>query len=271
MKMIKTSGNTKIDNSRSADKWLIGGLSLRPSDLSGYDVCSDATVACRAACVLECGRGTMNNVQEARNRLTRLFFEDRQLFLQYFHADLFALERKAEREGKRAAFRGNVASDLPWELIDPTLFTLHPNIQWYDYTKNIRRFKRELPANYSLTYSLNEDSNPEAVLDLLRRGFNVAVVTDTHYWVQSGRKDPLPEEWTYHGETFEMVDGDVDDLRIPELDGRGRWIGLRGKGGKANVMAGVKGGFIQVVPGGRIDLGECADPRITPLTISIAA
>ncbi len=145
-----------------------------------------------------------------------------------------------------AVCRLNVASDLPWERIDPTLFSAHPSIRFYDYTKGAVRLLGDLPANYTLTYSWNELSSPAAVVSILERGHNVAMIFDTIYQPSQGRVDTLPQSRRLPGtdSRFRVVDGDVSDIRLPELDGRGAIIGLRGKGGRDIVATGVADGFI---------------------------
>lgn len=59
--------------------------------------------------------------------------------------------------------------------IAPKLFTRFSDVIFYDYTKIAKRFAGDLPANYSLTYSLAEHNATEAEA-VLKAGGNVAVV-----------------------------------------------------------------------------------------------
>jgi hypothetical protein len=238
--------NTKLAKSTGRG-YLLASLSLRPANLSGREVCPWRTPACTQACVLEhAGRGNMPNVRDARDVKTDRFFDDRAGFLVDLHADLAWLERAAAKQGLIPAVRLNVASDLPWERIDPTIFSAHPTIRFYDYTKGATRFAGQLPDNYSLTYSYNELSSPADVVAILRSGGNVAMIFDTIYRPSIGRKDNLPTARRVPGTDirFNVVDGDEHDIRLTELDGRGVIIGLRGKGGKEIVKTGVAAGFI---------------------------
>jgi hypothetical protein len=247
--------NTKLAKSGGRG-YLLASLSLRPANLSGREVCPWRTPACTAACVLEhAGRGNMINVRDARDVKTDRFFDDRQAFLADLHQDLRSLERAAARQNLVPAVRLNVASDLPWERIDPTLFSAHPSIRFYDYTKGAARLLSALPGNYSLIYSFNELSNPADVVAILRRGGNVTMIFDTVYNPAHGRIDPLPVSHALRVKSstndfqstvyrFDVVDGDAHDIRLPELDGAGVIVGLRGKGGKAIVAKGVADGFI---------------------------
>ena len=60
---------------------LTGILYMAPYNLSGKNVCPNASAGCAAACLNTAGRGAMNTVQAARLKKTNRFFEDRQQFL----------------------------------------------------------------------------------------------------------------------------------------------------------------------------------------------
>ena len=246
------SSNRKLEKSSDragAEGYRIWDLSLRPANLSGFNVCHYSTPSCRAACVLEkAGHGNRGSVKDARDRRTVKLFTQRRQFLADLHADLHNADELAQRDNLRALVRLNVGSDVPWETLAPSLFECR--IVAYDYTKVRPRFDRKLPSNYHLTYSHNERTPDGFSQELLRRGINVAVVFDTLYQPRWGRVNALPTHW----KRFKVIDGDTHDLRLPETDGRGVVVGLRGKGGYGNVLAGVAGGFIQRVPGGVADL-----------------
>lgn len=87
---------------------------------------------------------------------------------------------------------------------------IFPDVQFYDYTKRANR--RDLPANYHLTFSLSEDNDERAQI-ALENGLNVAAVFRA-----------LPE--TFLGR--KVVDGDESDLRFK--DERGVIVGLKAKG-----------------------------------------
>jgi hypothetical protein len=97
----------------------------------------------------------------------------------------------------------------------------HPDLTFYDYTKNPERMYRylsgEMPKNYKLTFSRSE-SNEDAATAVTRLGGNVAAVFTT----KKGRD--LPD--TYLGAP--VIDGDTHDLRF--LDPSGVVVGLRAKG-----------------------------------------
>ena len=108
---------------------------------------------------------------------------------------------------------------------------MFPDVQFYDYTKNYLRFDKVLPSNYHLTFSRSE-TNEAKSLELLKRGFNVAMVFDK-----------LPTE--YQG--FEVINADNDDLRF--LDPKGVICGLKykkmtGKGGAEKNKVAFESGFV---------------------------
>lgn len=246
------SSNHKLAKSSSRAHgagYRIWDLSLRPNVLSGHNVCTFSTPSCRETCVLEvAGHNNRPSVRTAKDRRTVKLFTQRRQFLADLTADLHNADELAARDGLRALVRLNVGSDVPWEQLAPSLFECR--FVAYDYTKVRPRFDRKLPENYHLTYSHNERTPDGFSVELLRRGINVAVVFDTVYMPRWGRVDGLPTHWR----RFKVVDGDAHDLRLPETDGRGVVVGLRGKGGYGNVLKGVAGGFIQRTTGGVADL-----------------
>ena len=134
-------------------------------------------------------------------------------------ADIRAGIRKAEREGLTLAVRLNGTSDIRWETIAlegaRNIFEMFPGVTFYDYTKLPNR--RNLPANYRLTFSRGEQG-PDKVRDIIRGGRNVAAV------FRVGRREELPLFW----EGLPVIDGDRTDLRF--LDPEGVVVGLRAKG-----------------------------------------
>ena len=210
------------------------GIHFAPSTISGYQVCASASKGCTSACLYTSGHGRFTRTQEARIAKTKKFFETRAQFLIELVKEAKASMRKADREGFKPAFRLNLTSDVRWETIPvtvdgityPNIMTAFPQVQWYDYTKHTNR--RNIPANYHLTFSRSE-SNEDQLTAMFDRGFNVAIVFDTK------KGEPLPTE--YMGRT--VIDGDEHDLRF--LDPKGVWVGLRGKG---EAKKGTHNGFV---------------------------
>lgn len=222
MKLLSPAAtNAKTAKNASQGNYLSYTLHLAPAKMSGYNTCPAASAGCAAACLNTAGRGAFSNVQQARIRKTKLFFEARSEFLQQLQADLDAVVRKATKLGAQAVVRLNGTSDLDWiaiKLINgKNVFESYPTVQFYDYTKLLPRLKRlklNPISNYNVTFSRSE-SNGADCLQALKLGFNVAAVF-------SGM---LPT--SYKGYT--VLDGDTHDLRFLDLQG-GHVVGLKAKG-----------------------------------------
>ena len=198
---------------------LTGILYMSPYNLSGKNVCPNASAGCAAACLNTSGRGAMHVVQAARLKKTQRFFADRQQFLWDLVNEIRALKRKAQARGMKAAVRLNGTSDLPYEKYKigdtgKNIMELFPDIQFYDYTKlETRITKGQLPANYHLTFSRAEDNDHK--LDAVLKHTSAAVVF-------SGE---LPATWR----GYPVIDGDEHDARFTDA-GPGTVIGLLVKG-----------------------------------------
>ena len=122
---------------------------------------------------------------------------------------------------KQFAIRLNGTADIPFENIPvngfKNIFEMFPEVQFYDYTKNHKRFDNViLPENYYLTFSRSEENDKES-LDILNRGYNVAYVFGVR------KEQDLPK--TYLG--FKVINGDESDLRF--LDEENVIVGLKYK------------------------------------------
>lgn len=219
------------DNPKSEKAVKLGWLNaihyMAPARSAGAgNLCSHASKGCIRLCLGEhSGYADMfASVRESRRAKARLFLKYRERYMTLVTRQLAAFLRKAQRDGLKPCVRPNGSTDIAWEGIrfeGKTLFEMHPDVQFVDYTKNWRRFDRKLPANYHLTFSRSETNEPIA-LDLLRRGVNVAVVFEKK-----------PAMW----KGFRVIDGDAHDLR--HLDPRaaagepGYVVGLTPKGRRA--------------------------------------
>lgn len=225
LKLLST--NQKLE--KHIPGFLAYGLQLAPTNISGFNVCQFASEGCRAACLFSAGKGALPHVIKGRIRKTRLFFEDKKEFENQIVRDIEKVLETAKSENKRAAIRLNTISDLPWESIRfgaASLIDLFPDVQFYDYTKSVRRalnFSRgrrgnlPWPKNYHLTFSRSE-SNEKQVKKVIDAGGNVAVVFGVR------KLDKLPGKYYDR----RVVDGDINDGRF--LDPDGCVVGLRGKG-----------------------------------------
>lgn len=218
------NANTKL-NKGSKVNYFNMGLHLAPHTSSGAgNTCPKATQGCISSCLNRAGHGGMTNlitgvnrVQDARIRRTRLYYTDRQAFLELMVQDIIKAIKYCTKKELSLAVRLNLTSDICWEKYkidscDKTLFELFPDVQFYDYSKILGRKFKHIP-NYHLTFSRAE-SNEADVLNAIGQGYNVAVVFEKL----------LPE--TYMG--LNVIDGDLSDLRF--LDPPQSIIGLKAKG-----------------------------------------
>ena len=211
--------------------YLTAILHLAPADVAetGVNLCPASTAGCRAMCLNLSGHGGMinpktgtNNVQIARKRKSREYVADKVAFARRLIGEVSKFVVKANRKGAVPCVRLNGTSDIVWEkvLVDGKPIMAHfPDVIWYDYTKLANR--KDLPANYSLTFSLAENNEAQACV-ALNNGINVAVVFSTK------KKDALPSNYVLGGKEFTVINGDETDLRF--LDAKGVIVGLKAKG-----------------------------------------
>ncbi len=220
-------------------------LHLAPARLSGYEVCPMRTEGCTLACLNVAGHGGIgagslaqiahglksNAVQRARIRRTKLFFEHRADFMRQLYREIIAAINFAKRKHLTPVFRLNGTSDIRWENVPfgahNNIMQAFPEITFYDYTKIANR--RNLPANYSLTFSLAEN-NETMARQALRNGMNVAAVfrdkkTCVHY-LETGYN--LNERGFFPPHWYPVFNGDETDLRF--LDPKGVIVALYAKG-----------------------------------------
>jgi hypothetical protein len=173
------------------------------------------------------GKGTLPSVQRARIVKTRFLAEHPHEFVTLLGWEI----RRAVRKHGRIVVRLNVASDIRWERVAPSLFAMD-GVAFYDYTK-APVSQRTATDNYRITYSVSERGHSVTnALEALKALANAAVVFDTP------KGQPLPITW--HG--YRVIDGDVSDDRTQ--DPRGTVVGLRAKG-SARGVRGSEDGFVK--------------------------
>ena len=180
-----------------------------------HNLCAMADKAkCHEGCLNTAGRGQMGVVQRGRERKTQLYFSDRIGFMDALINDLTVFSRRQRKKNIQPCVRLDGTSDTGMGAKVAPQF---PEIQFYDYTKVIKRAYQDRPSNYHITLSYSEaDADyAEQVLTAVRdTGINAAVVF----------RDKIPA--TFKG--LRVVDGDKDDLRF--LDPQGVIVGLKAKG-----------------------------------------
>jgi len=213
--LLSVGSNAKIKKPDTGEEYIIAGLSLMPSDYAeGINVCPMAKLAgCRETCLVWAGRGNMPSVVNARTRKTELYRDDRETFFQMLRGDIHAFIYDCKKHNVKPAIRLNVISDINYRKIIEEF----PQVQFYDYTKNIKWHKKVAPANYHLTFSYSEASPKYMKLfePVWKSNYNIAVVF---------KGKTLPD--TYRGR--KVINGDLSDHRF--LDDSGVVVGLLAKG-----------------------------------------
>jgi hypothetical protein len=219
--MLKTKLLTDPQGNPKTNKSMKKGyytpvLHMLPYNLSGYNVCANASDGCKMACLNTAGRGgiikkgeSTNVIQEARRKRTLYYFQERESFYTQLSREIKNAENRAKKRGLKLAIRLNGTSDLRHE--NSQVMQEFKHVQFYDYTAIPNR--RNLPSNYHLTFSRKED-NQANVLKAIKNGLNVAVVFEKY----------LPKK--YLG--LPVFNGDETDLRFK--DPKNHIVGLIAKG-----------------------------------------
>lgn len=210
-------------------------LHLAPYNLSGFNVCAQASKGCIRACLHTAGNPAyMEQKEKSRLEKTRAYFKARDAFMALLAFEIDALVRKAHKAGMEPGVRLNATSDLPWEVREievdgrrVKLMDHFRHVQFYDYTKITKRAlawaNGYMPKNYHLTFSKTEDNDPD-VWRVLTAGGNVAIVfsRDRYRDVLTKGRAMLPDgDWP-------VTDGDAHDFR--PVDPVGVVVALKAKG-----------------------------------------
>ena len=241
MKLLTIQADSKTVKGETKG-YLTAIMYLAPYKLSGYQVCPMAEIAgCVGDCLNTAGRGGMakadaetitvdghvvklNTIQKARITRTRFFFEDRYGFMAQLSKEISNAKKMAAKKNMTLVVRLNGTSDIRWEDVcisydsSATIFDVHSDTQFYDYTKIPNRDTKHIP-NYHLTFSVSARKAFYKIWDKAQaffgRGMNYAVVF---------KNKKLPAG--YDG--YPVINGDESDLRF--LDKKGVVVGLYAKG-----------------------------------------
>ena len=213
--------SAKIEKSdHYSDEFKTSIMYALPAMQSGHNACPDAT-DCAQMCIDTTGRMPM--VKAAREYRSSLFYDNRAEFGAKLIAETQDNIKRNDKKGLRTAERLNGTTDYACEHIrcdGQTMPELFPDVQFYDYTKSVKRARQHangtMPSNYHLTFSRSELTPDSLVTELVESGQNVAVVFDE-----------IPETWL----GLPVINGDEHDLRF--LDKSGVVVGLKAKGPKA--------------------------------------
>lgn len=197
-----SEGQHKMMLSNQASKGELKSFVMHfaPADLSGTEVCHGRSEGCTRSCLYESGHGSIANVKAGRIKRTRLYFEHRAIFALTF----FDMLKRMSKRAYKVAIRPNGTSDIVWESRERWMFSMFPDLIYYDYTKLPGRFKASLPSNYHLTFSRSETNHKHA-FRTLDNGGNVAIVFDKATW------ERVTESGSWSG--YRVIDGTADDRR----------------------------------------------------------
>jgi hypothetical protein len=224
LKLLGTENSKTIKGEKYGYKTFILYMSPNILNDEGKNLCPMATEGCKKSCLFTAGMGKFTNVERARINKANYFIRNRKNFVNDLYFDILLAQIIASRENLIPVFRLNGTTDIQWESIkmrdNKNVFQLFPDLQFYDYTKIVKRFNKNLPENYSLTFSYSREKDyyngqiDNLSIKLLKKDINVAVVF----------RNELPK--TYLG--FPVVNGDESDLRFNDY--RGVIVGLKAKG-----------------------------------------
>ena len=222
--LLSVSADAKTTKGESFG-FLTGILYLAPATTTKWNTCSMAKIAqCDKACLYTAGRGAFSSVQTARINKTEWFFTERNTFMQQLVVDITKLVNKARKQGLQPLVRLNGTSDIRWEAVSfvdwfgvehKNIFDVFPDVQFYDYTKDVNR--KALPSNYDLTFSYSGVEGFQPFVDkAVTKGMRMAVVFR--------KESEIP--MTFKG--IMVVSGDKSDVR--HLDDDAVIVGLYAKG-----------------------------------------
>lgn len=224
MNLLGTGNSKTVKGEKKGWITYVMYLSPHKQNSKGKNLCPHASSGCAEACLFTAGRGRMKSIQEARINKTEFFLSDRRKFLLTLKEEITKVKKKHEKRNEKFCIRLNGTSDVPWENIiftnSKNIFETFPDVQFYDYTKTVKRVLNNKYKNYHLTFSKSE-SNDDEVKQILKSNNNVAIVFND-----------LP---SYYMER-KVVNGDEDDLRF--LDPQGVIVGLKAKGDAKNDTTG---------------------------------
>ena len=230
-----------LANPETAPHWLdeyLQGVEARV--WQNANLCPQASKGCAAACLDTAGHGGFSpSVPVGRARKTLLWLAHRDQFAALLRADVEKLQRNAKRRGLKAQVRLNGTTDIRWERYPEirAIMESYPQVDFYDYTKFSLSARRNLPANYKLTYSLSEKANSWTQAQrYLAAGRPVAVVFKSAADAQT-----VISQGAWRG--YRTVDGDQHDARF--YDG-GVVTALKPKG---KARSGTGGSFLQSAAG----------------------
>lgn len=222
-----TINNPKVIKNQVVGHIITYSISLLQGNLSGYEVCSAAINSpCRELCLGFTGHArasilahgvNLSPVVRARLIKTRLFFENRDLFMALLCYEIDKAKNYAYKHGMGFSVRLNCMSDISpllfhFSYSKENILDMFPDVQFYDYTKDFTRYKlSERYTNYYVCFSY-DGKNWNRCIEMLNMGYNIAVVFES---------ERIPTQWR----GYTVISGIESDLRYLD-EGSGKIIYL---------------------------------------------
>lgn len=209
-------------------------LYLQPSNESGVNLCPHAG-DCAKVCLSESGHMAMETIRTARNgektarwKRTHYMLSEKESFDKDLVKEIEKHIKYCTKRNLKAVIRLNGTSDIIWDRI----IRLFPAVQFYDYTKDIKRFnawqnkrkRSKKRTNYHLTFSADEKISPHSFFSSHDTG-SCATVFDP----ESFKAIVKQKHIEISGKIVRIVNGDITDNRFNDPKGL-NLVALKAKG-----------------------------------------
>jgi len=170
--------STKLE--KGSEKYDSYVMYLQPADkVAMQTICAFAAKAgCKEPCLIDSGQLGMNTGQNAATKRTILMLLRPDYFKKQILAEIDKAERRAAKPGQLPAlFRLNGTSDLDFSDI----YKARPASQFYDYSKELSRMRKNTLANYDLTFSgsMYSKQSRAALRKAVTAGHRIAMAFNT--------------------------------------------------------------------------------------------
>jgi hypothetical protein len=170
--------STKLE--KGSEKYDSYVMYLQPADkVAMQTICAFAAKAgCKEPCLIDSGQLGMNTGQNAATKRTILMLLRPDYFKKQILAEIDKAERRAAKPGQLPAlFRLNGTSDLDFSDI----YKARPASQFYDYSKELSRVRKNTLANYDLTFSgsMYSKQSRAALRKAVTAGHRIAMAFNT--------------------------------------------------------------------------------------------
>ena len=169
--------STKVE--KGADKFDTYIMYLQPADkVALATLCAFADAAgCKEPCLISSGQLGMSTGQNAATKRTILMLLRPDFFKAKLLSEIDKAERKALKTGIPALFRLNGTSDIDFSDI----YRARPESQFYDYSKELSRVRKNNLTNYDLTFSgsMYSTQSRAALKKAVKSGYRIAVAFNT--------------------------------------------------------------------------------------------